>query len=105
MASTQNIIELMESPDFKILVAEITSVVAASQQRPGGNANLACDALLFVIAMIAEANPHHQSGKGLKAARDGIAGDAKVMLKVLREHAERNGQPLLFSMTHKPTLN
>lgn len=105
MASTNDIVALMESPDFKQLVAEIMAVVATSQQRPGGSANLACDALLFVNAMIAEANPHHEGGKGLRVAREGIADDAKVMLKVLREHAERHGQSLLFSITPKPTLN
>ena len=105
MASTQNLIELMENQDFKQLVADIMAVVAASQQRPGGTANMACDALIFATAMITEANPYHVGGKGLKVARDGIADDAKVMLKVLREHAERTGQSLLFTITSQPTLN
>ena len=84
---------------FKALVAEIIEVVAVSQQRPGGSANLACDAL------IAEADPHHAGLKGLRLARKNMTGDANVMLKVLREHAERSGQSLLFSMTSQPTLN
>ena len=105
MASTHDIIGLMEDPDFKKLVGEILAVVAASQQQPGGDVNLACDALSFVNAMIAEANPYHAGGKGLKLARDGLANDAKVMLKVLREHAERNGQLMLFSLTPQPMLN
>ena len=105
MASTHDIVELMDDPMFKTLVAEIMEVVAASQQRPGGSANLACDALIFAAAIIAEADPHHAGLKGLTVARKNITGDASVMLKVLREHAERSGQSLLFSMTSQPTLN
>ena len=105
MASTHDIFELIENPVFKALVAEIIEVVAASQQRPGGSANVACDALIFATAIIAEADPHHAGLKGLRLARKNMTGDANVMLKVLREHAERSGQSLLFSMTSQPTLN
>ena len=53
MASTNNLLEMLENPDFKMLVAEIFAVVAKSQES-GATANVACDALQYVNALICE---------------------------------------------------
>ncbi len=104
MASTNDFIELLENPDFKILVAEIMAVVAKSQQ-DGVSANIACDALQYVNALIYEASPFNEGPKGLRDAHKQISADAKAMLAFIRDASLRQGKPLLFSMTAAPTLN
>jgi hypothetical protein len=105
MPNTHDIIELMEDPDFKQLVASIIALVKASGTPKEGDANLANKALLFANAVIAEADPRNAGNDGLKYAHDAIVNDGKAMLRILREHNERNGQPALATMTKRPTLN
>lgn len=104
MASTNDFLELLEDPDFKILVAQITAVVAGSQDK-SISANVACDALQYVNALIYDASPHHEGPKGLREAHKQIGADAKAMLEFVRAASLRQGKPLLFSMIEKPTLN
>ena len=105
MASTHNLTELMSDPHFQKLVADILEVVAKAQGQPGTTANMANDALTFVNAMIAEANPHHAGRQGLKAAHKGMSEDAVAMLKALRDHTATTGTPMLFSITPPPSIN
>jgi hypothetical protein len=104
MASTDNFLELLENPTFKMLVAQITAVVACSQEK-GASANLACDALQYVNALIYEANPYNEGPKGLREAHRQIGADAKAMLEFVRAASLRQGKPLLFSMIERPMLN
>ena len=67
MASTNEFLELLENPDFKLLVAQITAIVARSQEQ-GVSANVACDALQYVNALIYEASPFNEGVKGLRDA-------------------------------------
>jgi hypothetical protein len=105
MPNTHDIIELMEHPDFKQLVASIIALVKTSGTSKEGDANLANKALLFANAVIAEADPRNAGNDGLKDAQEAIAGDTTVILKILREHNERNGQSVLANMTKRHTLN
>ena len=82
MASTNDFVELPENPDFKLLVAQIMAVVAKSQE-DSANANLACDALMYVNALIYEANPYNAGPKGLRDANKQISADAKAMLNFI----------------------
>ena len=66
---------------------------------------MANDALTFVNAMIAEANPHLAGRPGLNSAHKGMSDDALAMLRALRDHTEANGTPMLFTITPLPTLN
>lgn len=104
MASTTDFVELLENPDFKILVAQIFAVVAQSQQS-GVSANVACDALQYVNALIYEASPFNEGPKGLRDAHKQISADAKALLGLVRAASLRQGQPLLFTMTTPPTVN
>ena len=104
MASTDNFLEMLENPDFKKLIAEIMAVFAKSQEGTA-NANLACDALMFVNAMIYEANPYNAGPKGLRDANKQIAADAKAMLNFILDVGMRQGEHLLFTMTNQPTIN
>ena len=104
MASTNDFLELLENPDFKNLVAQIMAVVAKSQEG-SANANLACDALMYVNALIYEANPYNAGPKGLRDANKQIAADAKAMLNFIRDVGTRQGEHLLFTMTNQPTIN
>ena len=104
MASTIDFLELLENPDFKILVAQIMAVVAKSQEN-GANANVACDALQYVNALIYEASPFNDGPKGLRDAHKQISADAKAMLAFIRDVSLRQGKPLLFTMTEPPTIN
>ena len=104
MASTNDFVELLENPDFKILVAQIMAVVAKSQEG-SADANLACDALMSVNALIYEASPYNASPKCLRDANKQIAADATAMLNFVRETSVRQGEHLLFTMTNQPTIN
>lgn len=105
MASTHNLDELMADPVFQTIVANILEVVAKAQRQPGTTANMANDALTFVNAMIAEANPHHAGRPGLKAAHRGMSDDARTMLRALRDHTQTSGTSLLFTITPPPLVN
>ncbi len=104
MASTNDFLELLENPEFKLLVAQITACVAVSQEK-GVSANVACDALQYVNALIYEASPYNEGPKGLRDAQKQIAIDAKSMLEFIRASSLRQGKPLLFSMIEQPTIN
>jgi hypothetical protein len=104
MASTNDFTELLENPDFKLLVAQILNVAAKSQDN-GINANVACDALQYVNALIYEASPHNEGPKGLREAHKQIAADSRAMLEYIRAASLRQGKPLLFSMTEPPAIN
>lgn len=104
MASTNDFVEMLENPEFKMLVAQIFAVVAQSQQS-GVNANLACDALQYVNALIYEASPYNEGPKGLRDAHQQISADAKAMLTFVRDASLRQGEHLLFTMTNEPTIN
>ena len=104
MASTNDFVELLENLDFKLLVAQIMAVVAKSQEG-SANANLACDALMYVNALIFEASPYNPGSKGLRDANKQIAADAKAMLNFIRDAGKRQGEHLLFTMTKQPTIN
>ena len=104
MSSTNDFVELLDNSDFKSLVAQIMAVVAKSQEG-NANANLACDALMFVNALIYEASPYNAGPKGLRDANKQIATDAKAMLNFIRETSLRQGEHLLFTMTNQPTIN
>ena len=58
MASTHNLAELMANPHFQQMVTDLLEVVALAQAKPRTTANMANDALTFVNAMLAEANPN-----------------------------------------------
>nr|WP_315456894.1 hypothetical protein [uncultured Sphingorhabdus sp.] len=104
MASTNDFVELLENSDFKLLVAQIFTVVAKSQEN-GISANMACDALQYVNALIYEASPHNEGPKGLREAHKQIGADSRAMLEYIRAASLRHGQSLLFSMTEPPTVN
>lgn len=104
MASTNDFVELLENPDFKLLVAQIFTVVAKSQE-DGISANVACDALQYVNALIYEASPHNEGPKGLREAHKQIGADSRAMLEYIRAASLRQGKSLLFSMTEPPTVN
>lgn len=104
MASTNDFVELLENPDFKLLVAQIMAVVAKSQEN-GANANVACDALQYVNALIYEASPFNEGPKGLRDAHKQISDDAKAMLAFIRDVSMRQGEPLLFTITAQGTVN
>lgn len=104
MASTNDFVELLENLDFKLLVAQIMAVVAKSQEG-SANANLACDALMYVNALIFEASPYNPGSKGLRDANKQIAADAKAMLNFIRDTSLCQGEHLLFTMTKQPTIN
>ncbi len=104
MASTNDFLELLENTDFKLLVAQIMTVVAKSQQ-DGVSANVACDALQYVNALIYEASPFNEGPKGLRDAHKQISADAKAMLGFIRDASLRQGKPLLLTMTEAPTIN
>lgn len=104
MASTNDFAELLENPDFKLLVAQIFTLLAKSQEN-GISANVACDALQYVNALIHEASPHNEGPKGLREAHKQIGADSKAMLEYIRAASLRQGKPLLFSMTEPPTVN
>jgi hypothetical protein len=104
MASTNDFTELLENPDFKLLVAQIFTVVAKSQEK-GISANVACDALQYVNALIYEASPHNEGPKGLREAHKQIGADSRAMLEYIRAASLRQGKPLLLSMTEPPTIN
>lgn len=105
MASTNNFLELLENPEFKILVAQIMAAVTKSQEDGAVSANIAKDALLYVNALLYEASPYNEGPKGLRDAHNQISADAKSMLQFIRDASLRQGQPLLFTMTQRPTLN
>lgn len=105
MASTHNLEELMANPQFQQIVSDILEVVALAQAKPGTTANMTNDALTFVNAMIAEANPHHAGRQGLKAAHKGLSDDARAMLTALRDHTHATGTPMLFTTTPPPVIN
>jgi hypothetical protein len=86
------------------LTAQILAAVAQSQQN-GANANLACDALQFVNALICEASPYNEGTKGLRDAHKQISDDAKALLAFVRDTSLRQGRPLLFTMTQARMLN
>lgn len=104
MASTNDFVALLENPDFKLLVAQIFTVVAKSQEN-GITANVACDALQYVNALVYKASPHNEGPKGLREAHKQMAADSKAMLEYIRAASLRRGKPLLFSMTKPPTIN
>ena len=104
MASTDNFLEMLENPDFKKLVAQIMAAVAKSQEG-SANANLTCDPLMYVNALIYEANPYNAGPKGLRDANKQISADAKAMLNFIRDTSARQGEHLLFTMTNQPTIN
>lgn len=87
-----------------MLVAQIFAVVSQSQQK-GVSANVACDALLYVNALIYEASPFNEGPKGLRAAHKQIADDTKAMLAFARDASLRLGKPLLLTMSETPTVN
>lgn len=103
MASTDDFLELLESPDFKLLVAQVLAVVSQSQAK-GVSADLACDALQYVNALIHEASLQNEGPKGLRDAHKQVGVDAKAMLEFIRAASLRQGKPLLFSMTEPPKL-
>jgi hypothetical protein len=105
MASTDNFLELLENPEFKILAAQIMAAVTKSQEDGAVSANIAKDALLFVNALLYDASPYNEGPKGLRDAYNQISADAKSMLQFIRDTSLRQGQPLLFTMTQRPTLN
>ena len=104
MASTNNFLEMLENPDFKMLVAQIFAVVAKSQEN-GATANVACDALQYVNALICEASPYNEGPKGLRDAHKQISSDVKSMLGFIKDASLRQGEPLLFTMTNQPAFN
>lgn len=104
MASTNDFVELLENPNFKMLVAQLVTFVARSQEQ-GISADVACDALQYVNALIYEASPHNEGPKGLREAHKQIGADSKAMLENIRAASLRQGKPLLFSMTEPPTVN
>ena len=104
MASTNDFAELLENPDFKMLVAQLVTVVAKSQEN-GISANVACDALRYVNALIYEASPHNEGPKGLRDAHKQIGADSRAMLEYIRAASLRQGKSLLLSMTEPPALN
>ena len=104
MASTNDFVGLLENPDFKMLVAQLVTVVARSQEQ-GVSANVACDALQYANALIYEASPFNEGPKGLREAHKQISSDAKAMLTFIRDASLRQGKPLLLSMTEAPTVN
>jgi len=95
---------MLENPDFKMLVTEIFAFVAKSQES-GATANLACDALQYVNALICEASPFNEGPKGMRDAHKQISSDVKSMLSFVRDASLRQGEPLLFTMTNRPTIN
>lgn len=105
MASTHDVDELIASPHFQKLVADILAVVAKAQEHPDTTANMANDALTFVNAMIAEANPHNAGRNGLKSAHKGLSDDADAMLRMLRDHTAMTGTPMLFTIAPPPSIN
>ena len=105
MASTHNLAELMADPHFQQLVTDILEVVAKAQGKPGTTANMANDALTFVNAMISEANPYQSDRKGLRAVHKGLSDDALAMLRALRDHTQKTGQPMLFKIKPSPVIN
>ncbi len=104
MASMNDFTELLENPDFKLLVSQILSVIATSQEN-GISANVACDALQYVNALIYEASPQNEGPKGLREAHKQIGADSRAMLEYIRAASLRQGKPLIFSMTEPPTIN
>ena len=104
MASTNDFVELLENPDFKMLVAQIMAVGAKSQAS-GVSANVVCDALMYVNSLISEANPYNAGPKGLRDANKQIAADTKAMLNFIRDASLRQGEHLLFTMPKHPTIN
>ena len=105
MASAHDLNELLANAHFQKLVADVLAVVAKAQAHPDTTANMANDALTFVNAMIAEANPHHAGRQGLKAAQKGMSDDASAMLRALRDHTNATGTPMLFTITPPPSIN
>ena len=104
MASTNNLLEMLENPDFKLLVAQIMAVGAKSQAS-GVSANVVCDALIYVNALINKANPYNSGPNGLRDANKQIAADAKAMLNFIRDASLRQGEHLLFTITKPSTIN
>ena len=104
MASTNDFVELLENPDFKQLVSQIMAV-ATKSQGGGVSANVVCDALMYVNALIFEANPYNAGPKGLRDANKQISADAKAMLNFIRDAGKRQGEHLLFTMTKQPAIN
>lgn len=104
MASTNDFHGLLENPDFKMLVAQLITVVAWSHQQRI-SANVACDALQYVNALMHEASPVNEGPKGLRAAHKQISDDAKAMLTFARDVSLRPGKPLLLSMTEALTVH
>jgi hypothetical protein len=105
MASTDNFLELLENPEFKILVAQIMAAVTKTHKDGTVSDNIAKDALLFVNALLYDASPNNEGPKGLRDAQNQISADAKSMLQFIRDTGLRQGKPLLFTMTQRPTLN
>jgi hypothetical protein len=105
MASTHDLDELMANPHFQKMVADVLAVVAKAQAHPDTTANMANDALTFVNALIAEANPHNAGRHGLKAAHKGLSDDASAMLRMLRDHSNATGTSMLFTITPSPVIN
>lgn len=87
-----------------MLVAEIIAVVAKSQES-GATANVACDALQYVNALICEANPFNEGPKVLRDAHKQISFDAKNMLTFVRDASLRQREHLLVTMANRPTIN
>lgn len=104
MASTNDFVELLENSDFKNLTAQILATIAQSR-KSSANANLVCDALLFVNALICEASPFNDGQTGLRDAHKQISNDAKAMLAFVRDASTRQGKPLLFTMSEARVIN
>ena len=104
MANTIDFNAILENPDFNLLVTQLITVVDRSQQQ-GISANVACDALQYVNALMHEASPVNEGPKGLRAAHKQISDDAKAMLTFARDLSLRQGKPLLLSMTEAPTVS
>ena len=75
------------------------------RQESGATANVACDALQYVNALICEASPSNEGPKGLRDAHKQISSDVKGMLTFVRDTSMRQGEHLLFTMTKQPTIN
>lgn len=104
MASKNDFIELLRNPDFKMLVAQILAILDKSR-KAGVTTNVACDALLFVDALLYDANPFNEGPKGLKDAHNQISADAKSMLNYIRDASLLQGKPLLATMIEHPTID
>ena len=64
------------------------------RQESGATANVACDALQYVNALICEASPFNEGPKGLRDAHKQINSDVKGMLTFVRDTSMRQVRTL-----------